>query len=219
VPTVHAKNRPGFTATVRGIKIRAGDIDELYIGDDQALAEGWLQTLARLVDALPDDLHRQIGSIDYTKGRWPPDPTWYPGYLIWTNPELIEHAHQRQRLSDLFMRVDGGHPGIGWLHPSHPWSNDKPKLACGESLEAYWDEGELDPEVEVGLWIEPMGWGAGLAGFPCSEVKEGDVVHIRFAELADMGLIKNTGTRRGGITWAVEPRVRKRFRSYDTGVA
>jgi hypothetical protein len=154
-----AKNRCGYAATFRGIKIQAGDMDEIYIRDDRALAEGRLQTLARLVEAMPPDLHKEIRSIDYSKGNWPPDPYWFPGYLIWANPELIRDAHERQRLSDLFLRVDGGHPGIGWMRPTTPWVNRKPQPALPE----------LHLGDEMGLWIKPIGWGAEFGGCHRSE--------------------------------------------------
>jgi len=51
----HAKNRPGYAATFRGIKIQAGDMDKIHIGDDRALAAGWLQKLARVIEAMPPD--------------------------------------------------------------------------------------------------------------------------------------------------------------------
>jgi hypothetical protein len=135
--------RAHWFAHVRGIELVAGDVDEVTIDQDQALAESWLQSLARVVEAMPDDLVKDIDSIQYAKGHWPPDEhqAWQPGYTIFAKRKLIRNDHARQQINDLFMRVDGGHPGVAWF----------PLIT----------EPDMPDEEIDDLFIEPVGWGSG----------------------------------------------------------
>jgi hypothetical protein len=175
------KNHGGFTAYVLGIKISAYDLDFIELNNNPALAEGWLKIMARVVGAMPEDLRKQIRSIQYhSDSTWPPNPDWNPGYLIHANPDLIMDADKRQRLSDVFLRADGGHPGIGWLFPDVPWIDGKPvkhNLFPDADAPRVGEPGGplsthpcelLDIQDEIELWIEPVGWGAGSASFRCS---------------------------------------------------
>jgi hypothetical protein len=103
-----------------------------------------------VVEALPDDLVKDIESIGYAKGHWPPDEhqRWSPGYLIFAKRKLILSDQARQQINETFLRVDGGHPRIGWL-----------PLTISPIDE--FDPEAMDDDENDELSIEPAGWGSG----------------------------------------------------------
>jgi hypothetical protein len=161
-PEPDAKDRRHVDIAVRvhGVEIRV---------DGVGFTPGWLNSLARVVKAIPDDLRKEMESIwcwRVGEEDWPPscpDGSWHPGYWISANPAVIQHETVRDKLNDVFLRVDGGHPGIGWRQLEVPWEDGKPSKELYERLlpdEPHPGRLLLTDEEEHEMRIEPVGWGA-----------------------------------------------------------
>ena len=91
------------------------------------------------------------------------DGSWHPGYFICANPAVIQHEDVREKLNDIFLQVDGGHPGICWLCLDVPWEDGK-RLKLPRELHFSNDPlpGRLllTEEEEREIMIKPVGWGA-----------------------------------------------------------